>query len=290
MTHVSPRRALLIAGPTASGKSELALELADRRGAVIINADALQVYRDLRILTSRPSPEDERRHPHRLYGYVSGTEPFSVGRWLEDVSREIRHAWAEDRLPIVVGGTGLYFKALEQGLADVPEIPNEIREKWRSFKGDAIHELSRRDPAAAASLKPRDRQRLIRELEVLDATGQPLRHWQREAQCRSILADVVAEKLFLDIPRQILYDRAEKRFDRMLEEGAIDEVRPLVGLDPELPMMRAIGVSEIRDYLMGRQQLAAAAQAAKTATRHYIKRQLTWWRNQMSGWVPVTPP
>ncbi len=282
MKHV-----LLIAGPTASGKSALAMHLAARRNGVIINADAMQVYRELRILTARPSIADERSAAHRLYGHVAGSEPYSVAQWLRDVEIEIRAAWEAGVLPIVVGGTGLYFKALEQGLADLPPIPDEIRQRWREFPGDLAEELRRRDPASAASLKQRDRQRLTRALEVIDATGKPLRHWQRVAQSQSVLAGVETEKLFLSVSRETLYGRAEARFDRMLESGALEEVRPVTGYNPDLPMMRAIGVKELRGYLLGESSLVEATEAAKIATRHYIKRQLTWWRNQMPDWTAV---
>lgn len=281
------KRVLLIAGPTASGKSALALQLAREDGGIIINADAMQVYRELQILTARPSLEDESQIPHRLYGHVSGTEAYSVARWLEDVAPEISDATAAGVPAIIVGGTGLYFKALEQGLADVPPIPEDIREKWRSFTGDLQAELLARDPLAATALKAGDRQRLVRALEVLESTGKPLRTWQREAQRTSPLVGYEVERVFLNVPRETLYARAEARFDWMLQHGAIDEVRRIMSISPELPMARAIGVAEIRGYLLGEQSLEEAAQAARTATRQYIKRQLTWWRNQMGGWQVV---
>lgn len=282
-------KAVLIAGPTASGKSDLAMRLARERAGMVINADAMQVYSDLLILTARPSLEDELEVPHELYGYVPGTTDYSVAHWLADAEKAISHAWEQGLLPIVTGGTGLYFKVLERGLAEVPAIPDGIREKWRNYKGDLSHELAMRDPVSAANLQPGDRQRLARALEVIEATGKPLRHWQKEAQGKAVLGGAEVERLFLNVPRETLYARAEARFDRMLELGAIDEVRPLTGLDPELPMMRAIGVPEIRAYLLGEMSLAEAAGSAKTATRHYIKRQLTWWRHQMTGWRLIEP-
>jgi tRNA dimethylallyltransferase len=215
---------------------------------------------------------------------VSGQEEYSVARWLAEIEAELTSAWEGGLLPVIVGGTGLYFKALQQGLADVPPIPAHIREKWRSYKGDLAHELASRDPISAASLNPGDRQRLARALEVIESTGKPLRYWQRQSERRAPLTGVVTERVFLDVPRQILYERAEHRFDRMIAAGAIDEVRPLIGLSPDLPMMRAIGLPELRDYLMGKQALSAAIEAAKAATRQYIKRQFTWWRGQMTGW------
>jgi tRNA dimethylallyltransferase len=275
---------VLIAGPTASGKSAYALRLAEARDGVIINADAMQVYRELRILTARPGIADEARVPHRLYGHVSGTDVYSVARWLADAAAAIAAVWADGRLPIVVGGTGLYFRALQEGLADVPPIPAAVRDKWRNFPGDLAQELARRDPLSASRLRPGDRQRLARALEVIEATGKPLRYWQREARGRAVLTGVATERLYLDLPREVLYQRADARLDRMIAEGAIDEVRPLIGMASDLPMMQAIGVPEIRRYLLGEVDLAGAVRQAKTATRHYIKRQLTWWRHQMPGW------
>jgi tRNA dimethylallyltransferase len=284
MSETPSQQALLIAGATASGKSAVAMELGQRFDAVIINADALQVYAELKVLTARPAIEDERRVPHRLYGYVSGKAEFSAATWLADVENELTSAWARNRLPIVVGGTGLYFRLLQKGLADIPPIPLEIRNRWRAFGGDLAKELNRRDPESKALNLPADRQRLIRALEVIEATGKPLRYWQRAGETSSPLRTSATVALFLDVPREILYARAAARFDEMLREGAIDEVRPLLSLDPALPMMRAIGVREITDYLLGRLPLDEATEAAKTATRHYIKRQQTWWRHQMPGW------
>ena len=200
------KSALLIAGPTASGKSALALKLAKERDGVIINADALQVYRELRILSARPTDAELHEAPHRLYGHVSGLDSYSVAHWLADAKREIEAAWALDKLPIVTGGTGLYFMALEQGLAEVPPISPDIREKWRGFEGDLHGELFRRDRASAMALKPNDRQRLSRALEVLEGTGHPLSHWQREAQSHAFLKDVEVERHLVDVPREELYD------------------------------------------------------------------------------------
>lgn len=280
--QVLSKRALLIAGPTASGKSARAMAEARATGGIIINADALQVYRELRVLSARPSAEEEEAAPHRLYGHASGAEPYSVARWLAHARAEIEAAWAAGRIPIVVGGTGLYFKALEQGLAAVPPVPAEVREHWRSFTGDLHAELAKREPGTR--LDPNDRQRLIRALEVFDATGQPLRHWQARAQSAAALAGAHVERRLVTLPREELYARAEARFDRMLAEGALDEVRPLLTLDPELPVMKAIGVPELAAYLRGEMSLDEATARAKTATRNYIKRQLTWWRGQGRHW------
>jgi tRNA dimethylallyltransferase len=275
---------LLIAGPTASGKSALALRLAHERGGVIINADSMQVYRELRILSARPSAEDEAQARHRLYGHISGAEDYSVGRWLTDAKREVTQAWEQGATPIIVGGTGLYFMALMGGLAEVPPIPKEVREKWRGFEGDLHCELTKRDPESAVKLNPSDRQRIIRALEVFDGTGNSLGHWQTLAQKSAFLNENNTERLFVNVEREALYARAEHRFDQMIERGALDEVKALPPLPPNQPMMKAIGVPELRAYLNGETSLEAAITSAKTATRQYIKRQLTWWRGQMKGW------
>ena len=283
MARSPSKRALLIAGPTASGKSALALRLARERNGVIVNADAMQVYGELRILSARPPPEEEAAVPHRLYGHVSGRENYSVARWLVDARREIELAWGQGMLPVVTGGTGLYFRALERGLADIPPIDADVREKWRAFTGDVHAALARLDPKAAARLEPNDRQRIIRALEVIEATGHPLSHWQAVARQGAALAEADVERIFIDVPRAELYARAEARFDAMIAAGAIGEVRPLLDYDPALPVMKAIGVPELLGHLRGEMTLDEAVTAAKTATRHYVKRQLTWWRGQ-GGW------
>ena len=285
----SPQKsAVLIAGPTASGKSALALKLARKRDGVIINADSMQVYRELRILSARPSLEEEGQAPHRLYGHVSGAEDYSVGRWLADAKLEMQACWAIGKLPIVVGGTGLYFMALSGGLAEVPPITPGLRELWRGFKGNHHVELQKRDPVGAAKLNPADKQRIIRALEVFDSTGKPLAMWQAEAQSQAFLNDINVERLFVDVPREDLYVRAERRFDVMMEQGAMDEVRALPALPPEQPMMKAIGVPELLAHMRGELALEDAVMQAKTATRQYIKRQLTWWRGQMKDWDTVS--
>ena len=284
MTTSHHKRALLIAGPTASGKSALALEKAAGLNGVVINADALQVYSALRILSARPTPQEEALVPHRLYGHVPAWQPYSVAAWLAEARLEMEAAWQQGQLPIVTGGTGLYFRALELGLAPVPEIPEEVRGHWRGFKGDLHAELSNRDPAMAAKLLPTDRQRLSRALEVVDATGRSLLDWQRDGQDQAPLAGVTVERIFIDVPREELYARAEARFDAMLGAGALDEVRPLADLDPMLPAMKAIGLPELVAHLKGDMTLEDATVRAKTATRNFIKRQLTWWRSQMGHW------
>ncbi len=278
------KRALLIAGPTASGKSALAVDLARQWNGAIINADASQVYGPLRILTARPLPGEEAAAPHSLYGHVAGTEHYSVARWLADAEREIAATWEKGLVPIIVGGTGLYFRALEKGLARVPDIPEGIRKFWRACSGNLHAELLTRDPAMAARLLPGDRQRLTRALEVIEGTGRSLLDWQRDGQAQAPLAGASVDRIFMEVPRDELYLRAEQRFDQMMRAGALDEVRPLAGLDPLLPMMKAIGVPELLAHLKGDIDLDAAVARAKLATRHYIKRQLTWWRGQMEHW------
>lgn len=280
------KRAVLIAGPTASGKSALAIALAHEKGGVVVNADAMQVYRELRILTARPSEEDEAQVPHRLYGHVSGANAYSVARWLADATAELEAVWRSGRVPIITGGTGLYFKALEQGLADIPLIPADITQKWRDAKGDLHVELAKRDQGAAARLNPNDRQRIIRALEVFEGTGMPLDHWQRAAQGKAVLARVAVERIFLNPDRKVLHARANERFARMVKEGAVEEVKALLalGLDPKIPVMKAIGVKQLAAWLSGWRGLEDAIEAGQTATRQYIKRQLTWWRHQMPGW------
>jgi tRNA dimethylallyltransferase len=283
------KSAVLIAGPTASGKSALALSLARERDGVIINADSMQVYREIRILSARPSPEEEALAPHRLYGHVSGADDYSAGRWLADAKLEMQACWAIGKLPIIVGGTGLYFMALQGGLADVPAIPPDLRERWRTFGGDLHAELQKRDAAAAAKLNSADKQRLIRALEVVDATGKTLGQWQTEAAANSFINDINVERLFVDVPREALYGRAEQRFEHMIGQGALAEVRGLPPLAATQPMMKAIGIPELQSHLKGETSLAEAVTFAKTNTRHYIKRQLTWWRGQMQGWTTLSP-
>jgi tRNA dimethylallyltransferase len=290
MTDKSPfKSAVLIAGPTASGKSALAVHIARERDGVIINADSMQVYRELRILSARPSAEEEAKAPHRLYGHVAGADDYSVGRWLADAKLGIEACLAIGRLPIIVGGTGLYFMALQGGLAEVPPIPIEIRDKWRRFDGDLHESLQRVDPVGAAKLNPSDRQRIIRALEVFEATGQTLNHWQSEAKSHGFLSHFNVERFFVNVPREELYARAERRFDMMMEQGALEEVAALPNLPPTQPMMKAIGVPELLAHIRGESSKDEAVVLAKTATRQYIKRQLTWWRGQMQGWEGYTP-
>jgi tRNA dimethylallyltransferase len=294
-TPAAAVQAILIAGPTASGKSALALALAEEIGGVIVNADAMQVYRDLRTITARPTPEDEARAPHRLYGHVDAAVNYSVGHYVRDADAALAEAQRLARVPIFVGGTGLYFKALIQGLSAVPPIPAEIRNAVRAELAEhgpeALHaELAQRDPEGAARLSPRDRVRIARALEVLRATGRTLGDWRRDGM-QPVLAGERVVKLFLAPDRAALYAGIDARFGRMLAEGAIEEVRALAerGLDPLLPAMKAHGVPGLIRYLRGEISLAEAAAKAKQDTRHYAKRQFTWFRHQLADWPQVAP-
>ena len=296
MTGRAPsKRAVLIAGATASGKSALALALAEQLNGSIVNADSMQVYRDLRVITARPAPEEEARAPHLLYGHVDAAENYSVGRWCVDARAALAAVERAGRLPIVVGGTGLYFKALTQGLAAVPPIPADIRSAVRDrLKGEGIAplyaELSDRDPATARRLGPGDRARVTRALEVVLATGRSLSDWHREGMAPALDADG-AVKIFLDADRAELYRRIDARFDAMLECGALDEVRALSrrGLDAALPAMKAHGVPWLIRSLKGEIDLATAAEEGKRDTRRYTKRQATWFRHQLPDWTWVAP-
>jgi tRNA dimethylallyltransferase len=292
---VTRPNAILIAGPTASGKSALALKLAETVGGTVINADSMQVYRDLQIITARPTPTEEARVPHLLYGHVDAAENYSAGRWCVDASAAIAEAERAGRLPILVGGTGLYFKALTRGLAAVPPIPAAIRAAVRArLKADgvaALHaDLCGRDPAAADRLMPHDRARISRALEVVLATGRPLSEWHREGMPPAVEA-ASAVKIFLATDRAELYRRIDARFDAMLASGALDEVRALAGrgLDPTLPAMKAHGVPWLIRHLAGEITLAEAAEGGKRDTRRYTKRQATWFRNQLPEWDWVAP-
>lgn len=285
-------RALLIMGPTASGKSALALALAERVGGEIVNADSMQVYRDFRVLTARPTPEEERRAPHHLYGHVDAAENYSTGRWLADALAVIEAIRTRGGTPILAGGTGLYFKALTQGLADIPAADPEVRAALRARaerEGPAaLHaELSARDPIAAARLEPNDAPRILRALEVLDTTGESISTLQ--ANTKPALAADEWAGIALTPPREALYASINARFETMLEAGALEEVRALAArkLDPALPAMKAHGAPALMAHLRGELSLEAAAEIAKRDTRRYAKRQFTWIANQMSDWPCV---
>lgn len=296
MLQKVPWRAVLIAGPTASGKSGLALRLAERIGGVVVNADSMQVYRDLRVVTSRPSPADEARAPHRLYGHVDGAEAYSVGRWLGEATAVLSDARAGGRVAIVVGGTGLYFQSLEEGLSAIPDVPDEMRARWRAALAErgstALHDtLATRDPRAAAMLRPSDAQRVVRALEVLEATGRSLADWHAEGSQGGPLAGLAVPRLVLMPERARLHERINARFEAMMEEGAFAEVAALKerGLDPDRPVMKAIGVPELMRHLDGEMTLREAVERAKTQTRRYAKRQTTWLRHRMADWPRLDP-
>jgi tRNA dimethylallyltransferase len=288
-------RTVLIAGPTASGKSALALTLAGRFGGTIINADSMQVYRDLRVITARPAPDEEGQAPHLLYGHVDAAVNYSTGQWLREAAAAVAGVHAAGGLPILIGGTGLYFTALTKGLAAVPPIPAEIREEVRgrlASEGVAAlrAELEGRDPETARRLRPNDRNRISRALEVIKATGRSLSDWHREGLPPPFdMRDAI--KVFLKTERAALVERIEKRFNAMVEAGALDEVRALAArrLDPTLPAMKAHGVPWLIRHLNGEMPLEDAAAGAVMDTRRYAKRQLTWFRNQLPDW-PWTDP
>jgi len=288
--QTSPLQAILIAGLTASGKSAAALELAERLGGTVINTDSMQVYRELAVLTARPTPEEMATVPHRLYGTVPAAEAYSVGRWLEDAAGAIAEAKRERRVPIFVGGTGLYFKALLEGLSPVPDIPPETRNVWgeqsKALGPEGLYRaLQSRDPVMATRLRPSDPQRVVRALEVIDATGVSLAEWQ-EAAGTPVLRGGAVLKLVIAPEREPLYAAIDARFDRMIESGAIEEVSVLVALalDPGLPAMRAHGVRELAAYLAGAVTLEEAVTKAKTESRRYAKRQMTWLKRFMADW------
>ena len=287
---------ILIAGPTASGKSALALALAERHGGTVINADSMQVYRDLSIITARPTAEEEARVPHRLYGHVDAAVNFSVGRWCTEFEAVLAEARGEGRAAVIVGGTGLYFSALTRGLAAVPPIPAQIRDDVRGRLAKegvaALHaELARQDPVAAAHLRPGDRARVTRALEVVLATGRSLLLWH-EDNMPARLDPARAAKIFLMPERDALLSRIDSRFDAMMAAGALDEVRTLAArhLDPSLPAMKALGVPWLIRHLDGAITLAVAVEGAKRDTRQYTKRQATWFRNQLPDFAWVEPP
>ncbi|MEQ8826072.1 MAG: tRNA (adenosine(37)-N6)-dimethylallyltransferase MiaA [Filomicrobium sp.] len=288
-------RPLLIAGPTASGKSAFAMQKAHESGGVIVNADSMQVYSQLRVLTARPTEADEIALPHRLYGHVDIAHSYSVAQWLRDVEAELVSISEAGQRLIIVGGTGLYFNALTMGLSPIPEIDPEVRVHWR---GQALEltpqelyaELSQRDPLTAATLRDSDPQRLVRALEVIESTGRPLAQWQTEPGV-PLLAPGTWDGCVVCPERDEIYARADNRFEQMLDEGALEEVEALkeLQLSPELPGMRALGVKPLMGYLDGVVSREDAVEAAKTQTRRYVKRQLTWLRRYMisENWLII---
>jgi len=284
-------RIWLIAGPTASGKSALALRLAERTGAEVVNADSMQLYAGLRVITAGPSPEEMARAPHHLFGTVDPADGWSVGRWLRAASEVVADIRGRGRPVVVVGGTGLYFRALTKGLAEIPEVPAEVRaEAAADFErmGEAAFRarLADVDPAAAARIAPGDRQRLARAWEVYAATGEALSDLQQTGAPAIPDWSAVA----LEPPRDALYARCDARLLAMVEQGALEEVRALIArnLDPALPAMKAVGVRELAACLRGEITLEAAIAAAQQETRRYAKRQMTWMRGQMADWPRLT--
>jgi tRNA dimethylallyltransferase len=284
---LSTVNAILITGPTASGKSALAVSLAKSHDGVVINADSMQVYDTLRVLTARPSEEDMEGVPHHLYGHVPAGQAYSTGAWLRDVTALLPAIRAEGKLPVFVGGTGLYFKALTGGLSEMPVIPDEIRHRLRTRlleEGpDRLHaELAKVDPAVAESLNVQDGQRIVRALEVFEATRQSIADFQ--GQAGPVIVDPDTARKIVVLPdRAVLHQRINGRFEKMLEQGAEEEVKALLALalPAEMPVMKAIGVSQIAAMLRGEMSRNEVIERGAAATRQYAKRQMTWFRNQM---------
>lgn len=286
-------KAILIAGATASGKSRLALALARRLGGAVINADSMQVYRELRVLTARPAVEDERLAPHLLYGHVSAGEAYSVARWLEELQGALAAARSAGQIPIVVGGTGLFLTAATEGLADIPAVPRAVRARIREIVAaegaPAVFEmLARRDPVMADRLNPGDAQRVARALEVVEGTGRSLAEWQARGAAPVVPLDA-AHAFVLTIERKTLYARIDARFEAMVAAGGQDEAHRFAGygFDPSLPAQKALGLRQLIDAAKGRLELADAIAQAQIQSRHYAKRQLTWFRNKMISWNTI---
>ncbi len=280
--------AVLIAGPTASGKSALALELAEEIGGTIINTDSMQVYSELRILTARPDGQDEARAPHLLYGHVPAVQRHSVGRYLDDAIGALSSIREQGTTPIFVGGSGLYFNALTQGLSPIPSVPPRIRvalEKRLDEIGLTAFfaEFAEKDPDTVAGLRPSDRQRILRAASVFVASGRSLKKWQ-EIKGTSPLEGLEVGIFVLAPPRDLLHERVEERFHNMIAQGAIKEARSLLSLDTSLPAARALGLPQLRAHLRGEIDLEEAESQAVAETRRYAKRQMTWFRRFMADW------
>lgn len=290
------RSAILITGPTASGKSALAVRLAAAHGGVVVNADSMQVYDTLNLLTARPQPEDMQGIEHCLYGHVPASAAWSTGDWLREAARLVEELRRAGCLPVFVGGTGLYFRALTGGLSDMPAIPAEIRERLRARLADegaeALHrELAAGDPVAAGRVRPGDGQRILRALEVFEATGRPISAFQAGGGA-AVIDPAQAEKIVVLPDRAVLAGRIDRRFAAMLKNGAVEEVRALLALrlSPQMPAMKAIGVPQIAAMLSGEMSEAEVIERASAATRQYAKRQMTWFRNQLDeSWRRLDP-
>lgn len=288
---------ILIAGPTASGKSALAIKLAQQFDGVVVNADSMQIYDGLRIITARPSEAEEALCEHRLFGAVAPSQAYSVAQYLQDAEREMIDIRASGRKVIFVGGTGLYFSAMLDGLSPMPAVDPDIRKKWRTIYDDEnsgvdLHEeLRKRDPKIAEKLKPLDRQRITRALEVFDSTGKSLLEWQDKAAYSALLREVPTRKVVIVPERAVLHERINARFQAMVENGAIEEVQSLLAMNlaESLPAMKAIGVPQLAAYLRKEMSIEEAIEKAKIASRQYAKRQYTWFRNQFSkDWVAIS--
>lgn len=287
------RNVALVVGPTASGKSALALDIAKKQPSVIINADSAQVYSDLTILSARPTEDEMQGIEHRLFGYIDGSEACSAARWADDAKAAIRDAHERDLLPILVGGTGLYVRVLLDGIAPIPEIDPEIRQAVRNMETlEAYEALKKCDPVSAERLNSADTTRIQRALEVVRSSGQPLDHWQKQ-KVGGIAGAIKLHPLVLLPPREWLYQRCDDRLHAMIERGAREEVTQLLtrNLPADLPVMRAIGVAEIADWMAGSISREEAVERAQIATRRYAKRQYTWFRNQSPAeWPRVQQP
>ncbi|MFG1288714.1 tRNA (adenosine(37)-N6)-dimethylallyltransferase MiaA [Xanthobacter versatilis] len=288
-------QAVLIAGPTASGKSALAIALAERLTGTVLNADSMQVYGDLRVLTARPTVAEAARVPHGLYGHVDADTDYSVGRWLADATAALAAAREQGLLPIFVGGTGLYFRALTQGLAEIPPVPEAVRREVRGtaegLDSLALHaRLADMDPQSAARLQPNDRQRVLRALEVITATGRSLSDWQKDAP-RPVLDASRCVRLVLEVDRAVLRQRIDARFEAMMADGALEEVRALAArrLDPSRTVLKAHGAPALTRHLAGEMTLDDAIAEGQSDTRRYAKRQETFFRHQMADWPRATP-
>lgn len=288
-------KAVLIAGPTASGKSALAIEIARRMDGVVVNADSMQVYGDLRILSARPSEAEEAMVPHRLYGHVDGAVNYSAMRYAADVAALLPELWKQGKLPVLVGGTGLYFKAVTEGFSAMPPVPEAVRSAFRAraegVATETLHaELAALDPVMAERLRPSDRMRIMRAIEVHLATGRSLASFQGERE-PGPLDSLPLLRLFVSPPREEVRARIDRRFETMMAEGALEEVARLRErrLDPLLPIMRAHGVPGLIAHLDGAIPLEEAIARGQADTRAYAKRQVTWFRHQMAGWQAVAP-
>jgi tRNA dimethylallyltransferase len=288
--------AILITGPTASGKSALALAFARRFGGVVINADSMQVYDTLKVVTARPDESEMGDIPHLLYGHVPAGASYSSGDWLRETAALLGDLKADGRMPVVVGGTGLYFKALTGGLSDMPDIPEELRGELRArllTEGpEVLHaELAAVDRAVSDGLNPKDGQRIVRALEVIRATGRSIEHFRRQSGPMPVNPD--KSRKFVVLPeRKLLHQRIDRRFAQMMDQGAVEEVKSLLslGLSSELPVMKAIGVAQIAAMLAGEMSCDEVIEKASAATRQYAKRQMTWFRNQMDEtWQRIDP-